>query len=366
MVKSGTRIQGLDVIRGVAIALVMLRHAWPSTFTGAGIVGVAIFFVLSGHLITGILAGNIEKRGRVDYKRFYVNRALRLLPALALLLLVFTIGEILMGPSRGLGHLLAAVGFAGVYLTDFVPHLAYPGIDHLWTLSVEEQFYLLWPAILLLLVRRRWLKRGLALAVVAAVALCAISVLVESQRSNLVIIYTLPTSWAVALIIGCASYLYRDRVASLLGRAAGWWALLAIAFLGAFCFFPDAKTQPITYLLGIPMVALCTVVVINVVKRWERIPTRLLEPLRALGIISYGAYLWTGPMTHWPIEVSPWTSIPLTIGAATISWWTVERFALAWKARLAAKAAAQAAEQSTAGADAPPVHADSPSVEQSA
>ena len=80
------RIAGLDLIRGLAIALVLLRHAWPSTFAGGGIVGVVMFFALSGYLITGLLLSDIRRLGRVRYVRFYRNRALRLVPALVLML----------------------------------------------------------------------------------------------------------------------------------------------------------------------------------------------------------------------------------------------------------------------------------------
>ena len=76
------RIDGLTVLRGVAIGLVVLRHAAPDVFGGAGIVGVTIFFALSGWLISGILLGEVERTGRVDLRRFYLNRVFRLYPAL--------------------------------------------------------------------------------------------------------------------------------------------------------------------------------------------------------------------------------------------------------------------------------------------
>ena len=69
------RIDGLDLLRGTAVGLVMLRHAFPEVFAGAGVVGVVMFFALSGHLITGLLLGELERTGRVDLRRFYLRRA---------------------------------------------------------------------------------------------------------------------------------------------------------------------------------------------------------------------------------------------------------------------------------------------------
>lgn len=74
------RVAGLDAIRGLAVGLVMLRHAFPGTFAGAGVVGVVMFFALSGYLITGLLLGELERTGRVDLHRFYARRARWLVP----------------------------------------------------------------------------------------------------------------------------------------------------------------------------------------------------------------------------------------------------------------------------------------------
>jgi len=337
-----THIAGLDIVRGIAIALVMLRHAAPDVFDGAGIVGVVMFFALSGYLITGTLMGNIERRGRVDYRRFYTNRALRLLPAMFTMLAIFVVVELIIGPTGGVGHLIVGALVGGLYLQDLLPMLSYPGINHLWTLAVEEQFYLLWPAFLVLLVRRKMLTKGIRVAVVALIAICALSVVAASAVLSVGVIYPLPTTWAVALVLGGAAYIHRERLERT--RASVPLAIVAAVILAAFSVLPDAKDQAITYLIGGPLIALCTIAIIAVLRTWRLSPSKALEPLRALGVISYGAYLWNGPATHWTVDslgLSGWISIPVTIVLATASWWLVEKRFLLLKDRLAARATTQ-------------------------
>ena len=88
------RIVGLDVLRGVAILLVMLRHAWPEVFGGGGITGVTLFFALSGYLITGVLLRSRDEAGRMALRSFYLRRVARLYPALVLMLAVLTVVEL--------------------------------------------------------------------------------------------------------------------------------------------------------------------------------------------------------------------------------------------------------------------------------
>jgi peptidoglycan/LPS O-acetylase OafA/YrhL len=335
-------IAGLDIVRGIAIALVMLRHAAPDIFDGAGIVGVVMFFALSGYLITGTLMSSIERRGRVDYKRFYTNRALRLLPAMFSMLIIFVIVELIIGPTGGVGRLIIGALVGGLYLQDLLPVFSYPGINHLWTLAVEEQFYLLWPALLVFLVRRKILTKGIRIAVVALVAICALSVVAASAVLDVVVIYPLPTTWAVALVLGGAAYIHRDRLVRT--RASVPLALAAAVILAAFSVLPDAKGQAITYLVGGALIALCTIAIIAVTRTWQTSPTKALEPIRALGVVSYGAYLWNGPATHWTVDslgLSGWLAIPITIVLATASWWLIERRFLLLKDRLAARATDQ-------------------------
>src|SRR4051812_40465010 len=130
------RFSGLDVLRGVAVGLVLLRHGWPEEFGGAGIVGVTMFFTLSGYLITGIIAREVTRTGAFSYRRFYRNRALRLLPALVLALAGFTIIE---GTTNlcGQAHQLGRTWLTGLTFIVDIPHLGMaPNMSHMWSLGV--------------------------------------------------------------------------------------------------------------------------------------------------------------------------------------------------------------------------------------
>lgn len=344
-VEERRRVPGLDVIRGVAIALVLIRHAWPEVFEGAGIVGVTMFFALSGYLITGVLSRDLDRSGRINYRRFYAHRALRLLPALVLMLVVFTIVELAFGPKGGAGSLILGVIVGALYLQDLLPIFAYPGINHLWTLAVEEQFYLVWPAILAFSLRRRMAPRVLAVLGAASLVLVVASMLVASRFRTIEVVYPLPTNWAMALLLGGVAYLYRDRVTALLAAGRTWLLPAAACIvLAALCVMPGAKNNPATYLLGPSLIAACTVVLIFHLSRYESLPAAM-APLRRLGVISYGAYLWNGPVSTWTQEPyrlnlppwAHWVGIVATVALAELSWVLVERRANALKDRLNVK-----------------------------
>jgi peptidoglycan/LPS O-acetylase OafA/YrhL len=337
----GGRVAGLDAIRGLAILLVMIRHAWPGQFGGAGVVGVTVFFTLSGYLITGIIVRDVELRGGVDYRRFYVNRALRLLPALGLMLVFFVGVELLIGPDGGTVHLLVGTLTGLFYIQDFVPFLSYPGINHLWTLAVEEQFYLVWPLLLTFFLRRGRVNRLFAAAAGVCLASVVASMLVLTRWFNVEAVYPLPNNWAVALLVGGASYVHRDLLFERVFTPArrGPCAALALLVLTGLSVWPDAKANPATYLVWPSLIAACTVALVFLALRDKPTP-RVLRPIVGLGVISYGAYLWNGPVSTWTQERLGWPQqwhwigIVLTVTAAIISWVAVEGPALRWKARL--------------------------------
>lgn len=344
------RIQGLDALRGLAILLVLLRHAWPDTFGGAGIVGVVMFFALSGYLITGVLASDIRRNGRVRYRRFYRNRALRLIPAL----LFFLIGVVLVdgignlaGARAELGHTIVA---AITYTVD-VPGLPHgsESISHLWTLANEEQFYLIWPILLVIGIRFakvRLVLIGAAAAIMVALVGSLVFAGFSGSRgaSNFQEIYTWPTSWTIAMVIGAAAKLAENtgagqRFFARLGSLAATSAALGV--LTFLIFVPEAKNSPLIYLLGGPAIGVATVILIL---RLRRIPdlASVWRPLVALGTISYAAYLWNWPISVWIADVGfgPATSVVslvLTLIAATASWYLVEKPFGRLKARLDAR-----------------------------
>lgn len=335
------RIQGLDVLRGLAILLVMVHHAWPEEVGAGGIVGVVSFFTLSGYLITGVLQRDILKNGRVRYKHFYRNRALRLLPALLLLLIVFAIYTAIANPFEDRGDIARSLAVAITYTANIPFDHGSPVLSHLWTLATEEQFYLVWP--LLLAIGLRWKRIRLITAIAAASLLAVCIASIVATAPDIHRIYTLPTSWALAMVIGSAAKIGEAH----LRRAADRYPMRLIGAISAgglvaLSFLPEAKESPLTYLVLGPLVAVLTVALIFYVSSWASIPTSALRPLLALGTVSYAAYLWNWPVMMWAGRyfndtALPFASIVLTIIAAAVSWWLVERPANEWKKRLDAK-----------------------------
>ncbi|MDF2993325.1 MAG: hypothetical protein K0S37_3839 [Microbacterium sp.] len=328
----------------MAIALVLLRHAWPEKFGSAGIVGVVAFFALSGYLITGLLLSDINRRGRVRYGRFYRNRALRLLPPLVLMLAVLAVVTLVADPLGQREGLARALVIGITYTGNLPIDLGSSAIDHLWTLATEEQFYLVWPLILTFAIRRGRMRTVILTTSAALILVVAATIVLTYPDVHR--IYRLPTSWALAMIIGAAARIWNDRLISLLpirpGQRAAVGAVAFVALL-ALSMIPEGKASPWSYFLLGPAVAVIAVVLMQIWSDWRSLPSPALRPLLALGTISYAAYLWNYPIVLWTRAASdawwvPVATIVLTILAATVSWWTVEVPAQRWRARMDAKA----------------------------
>jgi peptidoglycan/LPS O-acetylase OafA/YrhL len=339
---SGSRVRGLDALRGLAIALVLLAHGFPSRLLGAGIVGVVVFFTLSGYLITGILLNEAERANRISLGRFYRNRALRLLPALVAMLCVFAVVEALTNRLGDRPQLARELALGLGYITD-IPRFNRDvgiGLQHLWTLAVEEQFYVLWPLLLLLAFRRKLLN-PLVIGVGAVFAATCTATVLHATRPDYV--YVLPTTWASTLVIGAAATIQRDRVGSLLrGDRARRLSWAAFAVLIAIALDTGIGNATWFYIVGAPIVGLCTVILIARVLQLRAAP-RALVPLVALGRISYAAYLWNLPITRWiaprhdPSFAGGVAATALTIAAAALSWVLIEGRVARLKARLDAR-----------------------------
>ena len=324
----GRRMPGLDVLRGLAILLVLMRHGLPELFGNAGIVGVVVFFALSGYLITGVLTADYARTGTVSFLEFYRRRALRLYPPLLLLLLVFSVVELVTDRLHDRWYLPKTLVTALSYTSDLRILPISPGLGHLWTLAIEEQFYLVWPALFLLAVRSSRL-RVTALAAVALLWVAALAT-VLLHRSDVGGVYKLPSSWALTLLIGAVASLAQPRLTRAVKRPRALGALGLVTCL-VLAATPEAKASPYVYLVVGPLVALATVGMINAARTWHRIP-RILEPLRALGVVSYATYLWNYVFVCWlrgngDGAVSTTTGVLAAVfgvAAATASWYLVE------------------------------------------
>ena len=295
-----THRPALDGLRGCAILAVMLCHTAPPA-APAGFLGVDVFFVLSGFLITALLLQEWQRTGGISLRHFYLRRVLRLLPALVAFLLVSWLYARLAGSA--VDEKLTRHGAVPILLYYFNWQVAYRMapyylVLHTWSLSVEEQFYLVWPLALLLLLRCRVPRAavvGLLLAGVVAVAVerfrfCVIRVPIER-------VYFGTDTRADALLAGClvgllASWGWLPRAgwprAAL--RGAGWAAVLVLLAHGR-----SSVGDAYIYRGGFTVVALATAVLIAAL---VQSPPRLLDralglpPLAWVGRVSYGLYLW--------------------------------------------------------------------------
>lgn len=320
------RVAAWDALRGVAVLLVMLRHAWPEVFPGAGVVGVVMFFALSGHLITGLLVDEAGATGRIDLRRFWWRRVRRLVPALLVLVVGFALVTLTWDPIDDRGTLPRTLAVALTYTAN-LPYIGLvgvsPAIYHLWTLATEEQFYLLWPLVVLLAVRVRRTVAGLALA--GAVALALTAATVWWFRDDPDAAYPLPTSWLVCFVVGALARVTQDRWAPVV---TGRVAVVASGVVLAVLSVVDLRGHALTYLAAAPAVAVATVVLVRALQPHSTVP-RAVQPLVALGVVSYAAYLWNYPLTLWlrpdlGAAAGP-VALVATVVAATASWWLVER-----------------------------------------
>lgn len=326
----------LDGLRAIAIAVVVLFHARVPLAWG-GFLGVDVFFVLSGFLISSLLLAELDATGTVGLRAFYMRRLVRLTPALLLMLAVYSAIAPLAWPEDSHAN---QVAIAAAYVSDYVIALAGtpPGqLSHTWSLSVEMHFYLLAPIALLWAARRFSTRRLLAAAALLYVAAtCWRLVMLAAGQSWQEVYYRFDTHLS-GLVLGCllsllvrdpgALYAVRRRLPSL----RFWLPVLVLAF----CILPWGNRAVAA--IGFTAVELGTAALLLAVQDKDSAAVRLLShtALVWVGKMSYGIYLWHYPVFRLLREDLPWhqvllLGVPLSVALAALSFYTIE----AWARRL--------------------------------
>jgi len=356
----------LDGLRGVAVLLVLMRHSfelvpggfgpqWLDDFLRGGYFGVDIFFVLSGFLITSLLLDERESSGAVRMRSFYGRRALRLMPALVVMLGVVSIVLVLDGSTWS--SLWPTVRSSLFYYQNWhsvwdETHLA-AEFGHLWSLSIEEQFYIVWPVVLLAMVAL-WKRQSVRVAALALGVLWVVWYRIQVWNSGVgwAYVFVRTDTRIDALLIGClVAFLFQWQVVRARALHIAAWGGLAVVLATV------ARTNPLqayVYKGGLTLGAIgvgCMVLAIAE-GTWRGARLFDVKPLRAVGKVSYGLYLWHFPVfvlllrhsASWNSGVRVVVGVVLSGVVTALSWYVVERPALKLKDKWFARSTVQQAE----------------------
>lgn len=311
MTARGARFGGLDGLRAIAVGMVLVYHLFPSALPG-GFLGVDVFFVMSGFLITSLLLRELEKTGRIDLLAFWRRRARRLLPAVALVVLVST--SLALAASRDLlvgvaQQIAGALLFVSNWVfiangSDYFARDAPELFRNFWSLALEEQFYIVLPLIAVVVFKLRsritWAIPLAALGLGSAFLMAALA----NGGADPTRIYFGSDSHSFGLFLGAAMAVLLSRGGNrALGRA-GQAASLAVAVAGfavlGFLAFALREATPESFLGGFQLATLAALAIVWAITREGAVIGRWLDvtPLRWIGERSYGIYLW-----HWPLLV---------------------------------------------------------------
>ena len=327
--RPAARVAGLDGLRAFAVVVVVLFHLTPGVAIG-GFLGVDVFFVVSGFIITRLLLLEHVATGGIRLRGFWARRARRLLPALVVLLLACSTaalavgGDVLVGLG---GQLLASLTFSSNwyfiatgsdYFAGAVPEL----FRNLWSLAVEEQFYLAWPLVLLFVVLRMW--RGGRIALLAG----------ATAASALAMAVLLTPGQPTPVYYGTGTHAFGLTLGALLAVVSRWWPVHALEWpraarrgLGAGGVVALAGLLVLTAVMpgdadwtyrgGLLAVAVLTTVLIAAFLVPGSPLARAIDiaPLRWIGERSYGIYLW-----HWPVFILLAAALPTWTGDPVLVW----------------------------------------------
>ena len=367
--RSFGQVRGFDGLRGIAVLIVFVAHMdvilpIPTLLVIPGAtVSLDSFFVLSGFLITSLLLKEQQRRGHIGIWPFYRRRILRLLPALYVVVLANSLFAYFSHQwlHTEVPSIFSVLFYYSNYYSasaagPFSPKLA-SGFQHLWSLSFEEQFYLLWPWVTMALLTIRTRLRTVVIVLLASITVIAVRryILYEDTHRWWSLFYRTDTRvdsilWGTLL----AHVWMRGKEPKRGIVIAGW---VAAAFLLA-CLPFATQEGPFVYwggFLGIDFA--CAVLILAILDgRWGGRHLLDLKPFVALGMVSYGFYLWHLPVffavrffgTHWNDVVRVIVAVGVTLVFTLLSWFLLERPLMNWSKRLEA---GRFAKSPTAGLD---------------
>ncbi len=313
--RSALRLE-IQALRALAVAVVVLFHFWPGRMPG-GYIGVDVFFVISGFLITGHLLREVDASGRVALARFWARRARRLLPAAYLVVLATAIATVVLVPATLWQQWFREIAGATLYVenwvlsADAVDYLAADNspsaVQHYWSLSAEEQFYLVWPVLVLLAAvaahRTKCSRRGAVALLLAAATLASFvySLWLTAENPASAYFVTTTRAWQFGAGALLALWLARDRrdgpaPSAPLRSTVSWAGLLTIVV----CALVYDSGTPFPGTAAVPPVLATLAVIWAGFPRGPGAPSSLMawRPVQYAGEISYSLYLW-----HWPAIV---------------------------------------------------------------
>jgi peptidoglycan/LPS O-acetylase OafA/YrhL len=334
-------VAALDGSRGLMTLGVMLAHTRMALFGGA-MVYMDVFFCMSGYLITSLLIAEHDKHGAISLKKFYVRRLRRLYPALTAMLAALLVFSALLSPEFRLRATEAAVSFA--YLSDYWRAFGGVGVHytaHTWSLAVEEQFYILWPAAFILLIRRHGISwAAVAIVFAAAVGFALWRIWLTYEGASIARLYNSFDTRADALLAGCGLALLlrlvdleaHPRLSSICANSL----LPLAAFMVALGFSADANWHSYYYFSPLLGAIPALVGITGLLQHRRTLMHAVYEQPVAVfcGRICYGLYIW-----HYPVFVVVADNIqpayryisvfligwPVTFALATASYVLIER-----------------------------------------